>query len=182
MEVARVRVQEPHLGDAGLDDPRMGVADVGDVVHAVEVGPAVGVEQVGALAADDVERRPVAERQRRPEAAAARAARRSSVAVIPTARSAAAASAGLDAGQALEERPGRRLGDRQIRIVGIEPGLVGAQGDARRQAQRDELDEDRALASVEREGLLEPVADVGDRRRAGRPRRARRRRPRPRAR
>ena len=47
----------PHLGDARLDDPRVGMADVGDVVHAVEVGAAVGVVEVRALAADDVERR-----------------------------------------------------------------------------------------------------------------------------
>ena len=59
MQVARVRVQQPHLGDAGLDDARVGVADVGDVVDEVEVGAAVGVVQVRALAADDVERRPV---------------------------------------------------------------------------------------------------------------------------
>ena len=61
-----------HLGNAGLDDPRVGVPDMGDVVHAVEVCAAVRVVQVGALAADDVERRPVADRQRRPEQPAAR--------------------------------------------------------------------------------------------------------------
>ena len=93
VEVARVRVEDAHLGDAGLDDPRMGVAHVGDVVDAVEVGAAVGVVEVRALAADDVERRPVADRQRRPERAAggSRGGRRSSVIGRSATRAAAAA-------------------------------------------------------------------------------------------
>src|SRR6185436_2344644 len=67
VEIAGVRVQLPHLGGPGLDDPRVRVADVRDVVDAVEVGATVRVVQVRALAPDDVKGRPVAQRQRWPE-------------------------------------------------------------------------------------------------------------------
>ena len=142
VEVARVRVEDAHLGGAGLDDPRMGVADVGDVVHAVEVGPAVGVVEVRALAADDVERRPVADRERRPEEPAAGREEVVGGGHRPVG-DAGGRGGRVDGGQPLEQRPGGRLGDREVRIVGVEPRLVGAQGDAGRQAQRDELGEDR---------------------------------------
>ena len=50
VEVSGVRLQQRLLPGRGLDDARMGVTDVGDVVDEVEVCAAVGVVEVRALA------------------------------------------------------------------------------------------------------------------------------------
>ena len=63
MEVARVRVERRDLLLRGGDDPRMAVAHVADVVHTVEEAPAVGVEEVLAGAAHDLEGRAVGDAQ-----------------------------------------------------------------------------------------------------------------------
>ena len=64
VQVARVRVQLRHLPRAGLDHARVAVADVGDVVDEVEVGAAVGVVEVRAATADDVQRLAIGQRER----------------------------------------------------------------------------------------------------------------------
>ena len=46
VEVARVRLEQGLLASRRLDHPRMGVPDVGDVVHEVEVRAAVRVVEV----------------------------------------------------------------------------------------------------------------------------------------
>ena len=181
MEIARVRVEDAHLGGAGLDDPRMGVAHVGDVVHAVEIGAAVGVVEVRALAADDVERRPVAERERWPEQPAA--GREEVVRGRSSARRDPGGRGGRFEGrEPLQQRPGRRLGDRQVWIVRGRAATGGRSGrrwspDAARRAPRGPPARRPSAAAP-------PRSRIGRRRRppAGRPRRARRRRPRPRAR
>ena len=48
VEVASVGLEERHLASGGLDDSRVRMADMGDVVDEVEVRPAVRVVQVGA--------------------------------------------------------------------------------------------------------------------------------------
>ena len=64
VQVARVRVQLRHLPRAGLDHARVAVADVGDVVDQVEVRAAVGVVEVRAAPADDVQRLAIGQRER----------------------------------------------------------------------------------------------------------------------
>ncbi len=56
VQVAAVDVQRRLLACHRLDHARVGVTDTGDVVVHVDVAAAVGVIQVAALAADDVQR------------------------------------------------------------------------------------------------------------------------------
>ena len=84
-----------HLPLPGLDDARVRVADVGDVVDHVEERPARLVVEEGARAPDDLERRAVGERERRAEAAPA---------------------LGADAGGVLGGRPERRAGNAQDEV------------------------------------------------------------------
>ena len=57
VQVAAVDVQRRLLACHRLDHARVGVTDAGDVVVHVDVAAAVGVKQVDALAADDMQRR-----------------------------------------------------------------------------------------------------------------------------
>ena len=70
VQVAGVGVEPRHLPLPRLDHPRVAVADVADVVDEVEERPPAGVEQVGALAADDLQRLVVGEAERAAEAGA----------------------------------------------------------------------------------------------------------------
>ena len=56
VQVAAVHVQRRLLACHRLDHTRVGVTDAGHVVVHVDVAAAVGIEQVAALAADDVQR------------------------------------------------------------------------------------------------------------------------------
>ena len=56
VQVAGVGVDEPRLPAQRVDDPRVGVADRGHVVVAVEVAPTVGIVDPHALAADEMHR------------------------------------------------------------------------------------------------------------------------------
>ena len=56
VQVATVNVQRRLLARHRLNHARVGVTDAGDVVVHIDVATAVGVIQVDALAADDVQR------------------------------------------------------------------------------------------------------------------------------
>ena len=56
VDEARVGVQAPHLGVCGFDDPKVGVADMGDVVDRVEVNVAVGIDQLDVAPTDQIHR------------------------------------------------------------------------------------------------------------------------------
>ena len=62
VQIAAVNVERPLLAGHRLDDMGIGVTDAGYVVVHVEVAAAVGIEQVDALAPDDVQRRVVEQR------------------------------------------------------------------------------------------------------------------------
>ena len=62
VQVAAVDVQRRLLACHRLDHARVGVADTGDVVVHVDIAAAVGVKQVAALAADDMQRMLVEQR------------------------------------------------------------------------------------------------------------------------
>ena len=56
VEVPSVRVERADLLLCRGDDARMTVADVADVVHAIKISPAIGIEEILAVAARDLER------------------------------------------------------------------------------------------------------------------------------
>ena len=72
VQVPRVGVQPRHLRRGGGDHARMRVPDVADVVDEVEVGPPVLVVEVGAGAADDLQRLPVGQAEHRRDRGAPR--------------------------------------------------------------------------------------------------------------
>src|SRR4029077_6830401 len=62
-EIACVRVEQARLPDNRLDDPRMAVADMSDVVVDVQITPAVGIEEPDVPASYQMQGRIVEERQ-----------------------------------------------------------------------------------------------------------------------
>ena len=69
VQVARVRVEETDLPAGRFDHTGVTVSHVTDVVHAIEVGLSVLVEQELALAAHDVQGSPVRDAERGAEMA-----------------------------------------------------------------------------------------------------------------
>ncbi len=63
VQVAGVGVEDRHLALAGAHDARVGVADMRHVVDAVEIGPPVHIEELLAVAADDLERAAIRDTQ-----------------------------------------------------------------------------------------------------------------------
>ena len=74
VQIAAVDVERGLLARHRLDDMRVGMTDAGHVVVHVDVAAAVGIEQVDALAADDVQGRVVEQGRAGSQARSRRAA------------------------------------------------------------------------------------------------------------
>ena len=88
VQVAAVDVERGLLARHRLDDMGVGMTDAGHVVVHVDVAAAIGVEQVHALAADDVQRLVVEQRgagSQRPVAAGGKCRLTASGGMVPSA-------------------------------------------------------------------------------------------------
>ena len=136
VQVARVGVEHLHLALPGGDHPRVAVADVRDVVDQIEEGAALVVEQIRALAADDLQRLVVGERERAAHDRPPRAAR------CPAA--------------ALRADDAAREAEQQVRVgadAAVEVGLLG---------QRDALEiADQIGEELEVDVRLPAAVDLG---------------------
>ena len=63
MQVARVGIEQPGLTGQCFDDLGMRMPEMADVVEAIEIGPAVIVDQPDAIATDELDRLGIGDRK-----------------------------------------------------------------------------------------------------------------------
>ncbi len=154
VQVAGIGVEHGALPMQRVDDGRVGVPHVADVVHGVEEGAAGVVEQVLPRPADDGERLLVGEAQRGSDAPPPacqellrrrRRVRRRGGGWSPRRLQRLPRRQGRERDEAFQRRPGRVLRDREVRVVRSVPPLVRGDGHAHAEPHHHEVEQYAAL-------------------------------------